>query len=316
MSDTDRKPGRKASRSSSARSLIRGAAHAACEFLEARQLFSSSITVVGGDLILSADSTTSSRMIVSLSRDGSTIDASINGKHQHFSRDSVKSVQMTGSNHNDRMRISSRLHISSTMLGGGGNDTIWGGGGNDQIDGGSGNDRVNGRRGNDVILSGAGRNTLLGGAGDDTIDGTEGSDTIDGQTGKNRIIRTSADKVRKRRRDTIIAGTPSEISGAPGDGSTSGTNSQTSSGLSPVIQFIESSGMAGHVVHVNALASALGAGDALNTRFNWDFGDAGSRFNTLTGWNTAHQYSKPGTYTVTLTLTDAAGNRAKTTAMV
>ncbi len=294
---------------------VRDAARAACEFLEARELLSASITLVSGALVMTADVDTGSRMIVSLNHDGSTIDASINGKHQHFAKASVHSIRMTGSAHNDRMRISRQLRIGSTLAAGSGNDTILGGGGNDQIDAGSGNDFINGRGGNDTIIGGTGRDTLLGGAGNDTLDGTLGNNTIDGQGGKNRIIRTSADRVRSRRRDTVIAGTASDISGASGDGSTQSQGSQNSA-LIPVIQFIEASGMAGHAVHVSALSSMLGTGDALSTRYQWDFGDPGTQFNTLTGWNAAHLYSKAGSYTVTLTLTDAAGNQAKTTGVV
>src|SRR5690348_9413332 len=71
--------------------LIRDAARAACEFLEARELLSASITLASGALVMTADVDTASRMIVSLSHDSTTIDASINGKHQHFARASVHS---------------------------------------------------------------------------------------------------------------------------------------------------------------------------------------------------------------------------------
>jgi PKD repeat protein len=42
----------------------------------------------------------------------------------------------------------------------------------------------------------------------------------------------------------------------------------------------------------------------LTARYQWDFGDPGSEYNTLVGWNAAHIYNNPGTYTITLTLTN------------
>ena len=75
---------------------------------------------------------------------------------------------------------------------------------------------------------------------------------------------------------------------------------------------------AGHVVNVQALASGLGTGTPLTTRYAWDFGDTntGSQYNTLIGFNAAHLYDTPGTYTVTLTVTDGGGYAASTTATV
>jgi PKD repeat protein len=73
---------------------------------------------------------------------------------------------------------------------------------------------------------------------------------------------------------------------------------------------MEANGMAGHVVHVNGLNTKLFNGDPLSTTYSWDFGDPAGRFNTLVGWNAAHVYDKPGTYTVTLTVTDSAGKTA------
>ena len=87
-------------------------------------------------------------------------------------------------------------------------------------------------------------------------------------------------------------------------------------GTTANIQFIEASGMAGHAVHVNALNSTLGAGDALDATYTWDFGDPGSRFNTLVGWNAGHVYDNAGTYTVTLTVTDKNGATSTATGTV
>jgi len=42
----------------------------------------------------------------------------------------------------------------------------------------------------------------------------------------------------------------------------------------------------------------------LDTRFNWNFNDTNAPYNTLTGFNAAHVYDTPGTYTATLTLVE------------
>jgi len=80
---------------------------------------------------------------------------------------------------------------------------------------------------------------------------------------------------------------------------------------------INGSGIAGETVHVQAMSSTLGAGSTpLNTRFDWNFGDGGSKYNNLTGFNAAHIFNNPGTYTITLTLTNANGNTAVATQQV
>lgn len=68
---------------------------------------------------------------------------------------------------------------------------------------------------------------------------------------------------------------------------------------------------AGHAVHVDALTSQLGVGDWHESKFTWDFGDAGSRYNKLKGFNAAHTYDQPGTYKITLTVTNKAGKTDK-----
>jgi PKD repeat protein len=72
-------------------------------------------------------------------------------------------------------------------------------------------------------------------------------------------------------------------------------------------------GMAPLTVHVHALDSDLGIGGALTGRYEWDFGDAEGRFSALEGWNAAHVYDRPGTYTLTLRLTNHRGGTATAT---
>lgn len=67
-------------------------------------------------------------------------------------------------------------------------------------------------------------------------------------------------------------------------------------------------GMAPATVHVHALNLQAVAGNPLDCRYEWDFGDPGSPYNVLPGWNAAHHYREPGQYTISLRLTDPRGN--------
>ncbi len=96
------------------------------------------------------------------------------------------------------------------------------------------------------------------------------------------------------------------------------TISATATGAAPVarIQALFDNVAVGTAVHVDGLGSTLNAGDAEDGIFAWDFGDAGSRFNETVGFNAAHLYAKPGTYTVRLSVTNAAGKMDSATARV
>lgn len=72
----------------------------------------------------------------------------------------------------------------------------------------------------------------------------------------------------------------------------------------------------GQSVFVNALNSTLNAGTYLTTKYQWDFGDPNSQFDQLTGWNAGHAYENPGTYTITLTITNSLGKTSVATQQV
>lgn len=74
-----------------------------------------------------------------------------------------------------------------------------------------------------------------------------------------------------------------------------------------VVEAVATRVPAGHAVHVNALKSKVFSGSSLSATYEWNFGDAGSPYNTLRGYNAAHVYERPGEYTVTLTVRDNAG---------
>jgi hypothetical protein len=87
--------------------------------------------------------------------------------------------------------------------------------------------------------------------------------------------------------------------------------------VSPVIHLLNNQAIVsvGQAVHVNAVQTGLpigadlGAGTPLTARYQWDFGDTtpSSEFDQLPGFNAAHVYDVPGIYTITLTVTNQAG---------
>jgi flagellar motor switch/type III secretory pathway protein FliN len=108
--------------------------------------------------------------------------------------------------------------------------------------------------------------------------------------------------------------TPPPTTSGPGTypGSTPGDVSSTGAAGTATISAITRSTQQGHAIHVHALNSKLNSGTVLTNTFEWDFGDKGSKYNTLRGWNAAHVYNKPGTYTITLTITNPAGKQTVT----
>jgi hypothetical protein len=71
------------------------------------------------------------------------------------------------------------------------------------------------------------------------------------------------------------------------------------------IKVMSSRGKAPFTVHAHGLISAVV--DPIQARYEWDFGDPGTAYNHLVGWNAAHTYHNPGTYTLRLRLTDGQG---------
>src|SRR5688572_3787762 len=73
------------------------------------------------------------------------------------------------------------------------------------------------------------------------------------------------------------------------------------------IQAINSRIFAGQSLHVSGLGTTFTHGQLNDASFEWTFGDAGGRFNTLRGFVGAHVYQQAGTYDVTLKVTDESG---------
>jgi PKD repeat protein len=210
-----------------------------------------------------------------------------------------------------------------TIDGGGDDDVVFGGADDDSLVGNVGNDKLDAGDGNDSLRADAGNDSLYGGAGDDSLKGGSGVDYFDDRSGKNvfQDIRTE---------DKVPYGSSY---GTPGGGNGSGDGGAVNVGITdnedtivgkyvdsqtprPVINLIGKTGTGPHTVHVHALATTLNGGNYLTARWQWDFGDPDGKYNYLEGWNAAHVYDEPGTYTIKLTVTNENGRSASLTTQV
>jgi hypothetical protein len=74
------------------------------------------------------------------------------------------------------------------------------------------------------------------------------------------------------------------------------------------IRIMSTLGDAPFAAHVHGLTSDVD--QPLDARYEWNFGDPGSPYNRLVGWNAAHVYREPGLYTITLKITDSHGHHS------
>lgn len=95
--------------------------------------------------------------------------------------------------------------------------------------------------------------------------------------------------------------------GNSGNNSGTGSSNNTVNGPSVSVNALSRTVSAGQAVHVSGLGTVLKSGVLSDATFEWDFGDPSGRHNRLNGFNAAHVYEKPGTYTVRLRVTDVAG---------
>ncbi len=233
---------------------------------------------------------------------------------------------------------------NDTLVGGTQADSLRGGLGNDAIDGGDGDDFITGGGGNDSLRGQKGNDTVYGGAhGDDLVNGNKGSnhlgggpdgrDTLVGGNGASApIVAPTIPQAAQPAAPVVETPTPS----TPSTPSTPATTKSTTPAAAPtapattlpvitnptpaydshvaaptpVINMIGSSGAADRTIHVSATDSALGTGTALTAAYHWNFGDAAAQYNELDGYNAAHLYTKPGTYDITLTITNEGGRSA------
>jgi hypothetical protein len=245
---------------------------------------------------------------------------------------------------------------NDVIYGGSGHDTILAGGGTDKIVAGSGDTVVYGSTGNDTIVGGTGHDTLVGGAGSNSIVVSSSQTVVHAQPTNTVYKRMTKRPSRDPGSSTGSTGgtnSGSSSTGSTSTGSGNSTGSTSTPSTTPtvppapvptvppappvyavppappvppaapaptaptaVITQLETSIVAGEGVNVNALNSTIQNGTVLTTQYHWNFGDTGSAYNDLTGWTAGHVYDNPGTYTLTLTMTDNAGLTSVATGQV
>lgn len=278
--------------------------------------------------------TTSLANVIRLSYNASTKQfiAQAGSVSRTYSESQVGWVLINGGNLADLIEIDSSVYLPTSINAGGGNDTVRGGSGADQVNAGEGADLIEGNAGNDSLEGGAGNDTVNGGAGNDYITGAAGDDNLTGGADRDTISGGAGwdtantgevyDSV-----ELIVGATPTNPT--PPTNPTTPTTPTNPTGASvppvvgnvanPVARISSISGYSitqGQAVHVDGLTSTLNAGQPTTARYEWDFGDSGSRFNKLVGFNAAHAYDRPGTYTITLRVINEGGKTSTTTATV
>lgn len=116
---------------------------------------------------------------------------------------------------------------------------------------------------------------------------------------------------------TSVGTTTTDSSTTSGSSGTSGSAAAPVNANAPTAKIVlmDNSIMVGQGVYVQATTSSVKVGSLLTATYSWNFGDgtAASTFNSLDGFNAGHVYDTAGTYTISLTVTDEAGNAATTT---
>ncbi len=315
---------------------------AVLETLETRQLLSS-VTLNDGVLTILGDTHASNSIWINKPMNQQLLWATVNGKGTAFDASEIKSIKVIGGEKDDFIHINPMTTIPAHIEGRGGDDIIYSGNGDDYIDGGEGNDYIDGRAGNDVLHGGDGDDVLYGGWDDDILDGGAGVNVLNGAQGADSYVNvtdkdtlkhdpndhaptwkteTTADPVSPKPEpepESKPAPEPEpapmpEPEPAPAPEPEPEPVSQPAppaqnDGVSPqaVITVMDSYVTAGNAVHVHGLNSILNGGEASDAHYDWNFGDAGGKYNQLRGFNAAHVYDKAGTYTITLTVTNKAG---------
>jgi PKD repeat protein len=219
----------------------------------------------------------------------------------------------------------------STVLGGIGDDTVVAGNGNDFLDGADANDFITSGDGNSTINGQSGNDTLVAGNGNDSINGGTGNDRLVSGTGittfapgigtnyivagnpKDVIVKSSGTNTVVDAKGTLIADPTTSTPGAPAPKptptwtTTTAAASSDSSAPRAVLEMLAPVPVVGIGINVRATSSSVGTGSPITANYQWDFGDPGSQYNQLPGFNASHVYDNPGTYTIKLTVTNEAG---------
>jgi PKD domain/RTX calcium-binding nonapeptide repeat (4 copies) len=212
---------------------------------------------------------------------------------------------------------------NDTLIAGDGNDIIDGAAGNDSITAGNGNDSITGDAGNDTISTGNGTDTINGGLGNDHLSAGTGITTFVPGSGTNTIIVDNPKDivVPSAGNNTLLGPDGQPLAGSansPADpGSSSNPNPQWTDFYAPassdttapraVMGLLAPVLSPGIAINVRALDSYLGDGTPITINYQWNFGDVKGEYNVLPGFNASHIYDSPGTYTITLTVTNDLG---------
>jgi hypothetical protein len=261
-----------------------------------------------------------------------------------------KSNHITVGNGNDTVLGGGSV---DTIVAGSGNDTIDGSAGNDSITCGNGNDSVTGDTGNDTIVAGNGKDIINGGLGNDNLTvGTGASQVIPGSgtnyivlgsslatvvpgSGNNTIVKAATKAITSTNSSTGTTTTTTTSTGSTTTTSSGGTTSSAgtlstgstswitysaspATGTAPraIMQILAPAPTVDIAINTRALNSLLGYGSPIDANFQWNFGDPTAEFNTLPGFNATHIYTTPGTYTITLTVTNALYQTSSVSAKV
>ena len=246
---------------------------------------------------------------MTLTQEGQTLVGTMNGVTSYFPVDMVGTVKMWTGDDSDSISISPSVTVPvQIQANGSGNDSI--------LAEGSGNVTIHGNTGHDSIVLGAGNSdiawgpgnytTLVAGSGNDTIFASGDDDSVLGGPGYDELISSGEN-------DTVKPGSANNY----GDFVEAIATPPVTSTVDPSISATGPTTIqAGHMIAVQALDSGLPSGvTALTALFQWNFGDttSGSQYNTLEGFNAAHEYNTPGKYTITLKITLPNGTTDTTT---
>jgi hypothetical protein len=232
---------------------------------------------------------------------------------------------------------------NDTLIAGNGNDSIVSGGGTDSISGGNGNNTILAGWGHDYVAVGSGKDTIIGGTGNKIVydapnagvgtlkttptSGSTTKTTGSSSTGTTKTTTTTTTGTGSSGGTTTTAPKKPTTPTAPTTPVTV-TNPTTpvitlpkvgdSNAQAPVavINTLAGPRVTSMAVNVDATQSTVGTGDFVTTNYAWNFGDAGTEYNQITGFNAGHVYDTPGTYTISLTVTNQAGLVSTTTQKV
>jgi len=279
------------------------------EALEERRLLSG-VTKVGGVLTVTGNATSANNLVVQWSSDHVRLNIVENKLTVVHDYAGTSSIVVVGGSGNDNIYVSPSLPIPVTIEGNGGRDTIVA----------PAKATINGSAkaaagGTSSGSSGAGTSTGSSGSSSGGSSSSSSSSgpgavmpaiSVPGPLGANVIGNVGW---------TPPSGGQGNVAGNAGVTTVYGHNSE-SGAPQPVIDILTQTVYAGSSIQFNGNQSVLGAGDPLSALYQWNFGDPSGKYNTLMGWNAAHVYNTPGTYTVTLSVTNVNGKTTSTSAKV